>query len=602
MAINIDKFNTSVEITENTKISETDDKMIQILDDAKIWLESQTQNAVNQMSNEIENIDTTIFTARDESLESATAALTSEQNAEQSAISSNQSKNKAHAWAEADEDIEVEAGEYSAKHWAKKAAKFGINSADSVSTNSSNNTLAGENVQANIDELDNKIKSVDENFIKKEEGQVKDNLTFTGDITFAGTVTDKTEFYKLGQPGEIGFGVATAQASWYVEVGAVPLNGHDIKTSPNYGNYMHIASGAILVCIPKHYYKIDGNNFSYSDTQKDGYVIDRSFLNGDGLGGVNEADCVFISKYGLTKNGNIASAQQGKDPLSTHSNHNPISALDGIISNNYGGLYKAVKTLDKNAFLTPIFHYSMLARMSIAQGQASTSLNTCAFIDVEPKQPKGNLNNALSDVNDTSVTFTASGYSNCALTGSGIPFAKTTHNGQESGVADLTGNMWEVASAFIRTNSNGFMILKDTTDIRTIIDDSVSQAGAYNTDLYDEIDISDLVNSNGGWTYFGNGTNQVFGFSADTSSAIYRRTSIGVPLATGVSSAGTTKFGNDGFYRYLRNEMACLSGGGWGNPSYAGPLCMGLDVYRTNSNDSVGGRASFIVHSSEAVA
>ena len=90
---------------------------------------------------------------------------------------------------------------------------------------------------------------------------------------------------------------------------------------------MHMASGAILVCIPKHYYKITINIFEFSDTLEDGFVIDRSFLNGDGLGGTIELPAIFVAKYGLTKNGTKASAERYKDPLSCAAAHNPISAL-----------------------------------------------------------------------------------------------------------------------------------------------------------------------------------------------------------------------------------------------------------------------------------
>jgi hypothetical protein len=368
-----------------------------------------------------------------------------------------------------------------------------------------------------------------------------------------GTDLDE-DIYSLGTVGQIGFGQATATNEQYSRLGLIPLAGHDNILSENYGNYMHAYSGGIFVFIPKHYFKITGNTFEYSDTARTGYVLDRSFING-GL----EIEGVFIAKYGLTKNGTTASAQPMKDPLSTNATHNPISVLSGTPANTYGGLYAAVKTMSSEAFLTPIYHYSMLARMAKAHGEAAQSTSACAFIDVLPKMPKGNLNNALSDVNDTSVTFVSSGYSNCALTGSGAPFAKTTHNGQECGIADLNGNMWEVASAFIRTDANGFLMLKESVDIRTITSDGSADAtGAYYVSSYDIVDISDTVFDNSGWTYLGNGTNQVFAMSTDRTSTSYKKTALGIPNATGHSAAGTTEFGNDGFYRYLRNEMACL--------------------------------------------
>ena len=231
------------------------------------------------------------------------------------------------------------------------------------------------------------------------------------------------DIYSLGQPGEMGFGVATAKTDWLAPLGLTALDGHDRKTSPNYGNYMHMASGAILVCIPKHYYKITNNIFEFSDTLKTGFVIDRSFLNGDGLGGTIELPAIFVAKYGLTKNGTKASAERYKDPLSCSAAHNPISALNGTPTNTQGGFYKAVKTLDVKAILTPIFHYTMLARLAKAHGQAS-SIYACAYVDIKPLQPKGNNNNALGDANDANVVYTTSGYSNCGLTGSGVPLQK----------------------------------------------------------------------------------------------------------------------------------------------------------------------------------
>ena len=398
--------------------------------------------------------------------------------------------------------------------------------------------------------------------------------------------------YLLGQPGELGFGVATATAEQYMSVGCIPLNGHNIIGDDNYGNYMHASSGAILCWIPKHYFKITGNTFEYSDTPTTGYVIDRSFING----GV-EISGVMVAKYPMTNNNGIVSAQAGQDPMSTDSAHNPISQLNGTPSNTFGGLYQAVKTMDALAVLTPNWVYSMLFYMAKAHGEASITTNECAYIDVDPKMPKGNLNSALSDVDDTSVTFEASGYENCALTGSGRPFAKTTHNGQNCGIADLNGNMRETASGFIRTDAQGFLILKESVDIRDILTDDITQGGggAYDIDLYDVVDISDVVSANDGWTYLGNATNQVFAFSTDRTNISYKRTALGIPTLTGHSVSGTTEFGNDGVYRYLRNEMACLRGGNWSYVGHAGLGAMILSHYRTSSAYTVVGRASLIV-------
>jgi len=399
-----------------------------------------------------------------------------------------------------------------------------------------------------------------------------------------------TDTYQIGTAGQIGFGVATCP-SYLVPDGWTGMAGHDDIASPNYGNYTD-ANGSVLVYIPKHYYKYVGNELYISQYAASGYVVDRSFINAGA-----EVNGLFIYKYGASNLNGVFASQKMGNPLSTSSAHNPISGLTGSHANNYGGLYTAVKTAGTDYYLTSIFNYSMLARLAFAHGKAATSTTACAYIDVNPKMPKGCLANVLRDVNDSGVTFTSDGYSNCAKTGSGTPFAKTTHNGQECGIADLNGNMWEVASGFIRYDSDGFLVLKESVDIRSIVNDSVTTAGggAYDRDLYDVIDISDLVSANDGWTYLGNGAESVFAMSTTRTTAEYKRTALGIPKATGVSASGTTEFGNDGVYRYLRNEMACQCGGNWSYTSYAGAFAMHLYYYRTTSLDLVGGRASFLV-------
>jgi len=134
-------------------------------------------------------------------------------------------------------------------------------------------------------------------------------------------------------------------------------------------------------------------------------------------------------------------------------------------------------------------------------------------------------------------------------------------------------------------------MLKESVDIRDIMNDT----DAYNVANYDEIVISDVVSGDTGWTYLGNGANQVFAMSTDRTSIDYKKTMLGIPTATGHSLSGTTEFGNDGVSRYLRDEMACLCGGLWGDSSGAGVFASYLVDSHTGSNAFVGGRASVIV-------
>lgn len=416
--------------------------------------------------------------------------------------------------------------------------------------------------------------------------QIENALLFTNE--YFNTVQTT---YTIGIPGELGFGVGAIPKN-SIPAGMYAMEGHYDKSSANYGNIID-ATGSQMVAIPKFYYKIVGNQFLISSVQYADYVLHRMFINA----GV-ELDYVLVDKYGCGKVNGIFASKQGIDPCSTSSAHNPISALNNAPANNYGGLYKAVKTRGADYFLASIFIRNGLAMLAKAHADAGT-IATCAFKDVLPYLPKGNNNNALKDTNNTAVTFTASGYSNCAMTGSGVPFAKTTHNGQNCGVADLNGNMYEVVSGFIRYDATGFLILKESVDIKSILtDDTTTGAGgAYDKNLYDVVDLSLLIPSTetGAWINFGNDSNQVFAMSTVRTSNDYKKTSLGMPISTGVSAGGTTEFGNDGLYKYLRNEMACRCGLTWGIGSLAGVFSMALNNARSNSNDNVGGRASYNV-------
>ncbi len=399
--------------------------------------------------------------------------------------------------------------------------------------------------------------------------------------------------YDIGLQGNLGFGVAAVRDA-DLPTGWTRLSGHFDPSSANYGNVSDL-TGSIMVWIPKFYFTWDSNNKIYiSAIPLSGYVVHRAFINGGAI-----QNGFFYDKYGCGNVNGIFSSVQGIDPCSTNSAHNPISLLNNAPPNNLGGIYNAVKTRGSDYSEPTMFMDDALALIAQAQSQANI-LSTCAYVDVAPYLPKGNNNNALADVNDASVTFTSSGYSNCALTGSGVPFAKTTHNGQLCGVADLNGNMWEVASGIIQIASSPtpatFKILKESVSIANLIDASTTVGtGAYDLTLYDTLDLTGIIPTTPDTVYFGNAASQVFGMSTDRTTAIYRETCSGIPQAIGVSASGTTLFGNDAFYRNLIANLACIRGGVWAASSGAGVSALDLDNSSTNSHGSVGGRASVIV-------
>lgn len=262
-----------------------------------------------------------------------------------------------------------------------------------------------------------------------------------------------TAIDSIGVPGEAFFGVG--------RVSRPPSGYTELLGDDNYGNYQY-SDGSVQVCIPQfweRYGHVDNPTYSrFGVNSVDikpkgyfasevvanaaGYALNRAFIDGN-----QHKLVVFVDKYMCSNNGGIASSLKNGNPLSTTADHNPISALTGAPPNSYSGAWRAAKTRGANFFVASRFIYAALALLSLAHGQAATSATNCAWYDAAgvTNFPKGCNNNALRDINDISVLYTSDGYSNCGKAGSGTPFAKTTHNGQACGIADLNGLMWEIS-------------------------------------------------------------------------------------------------------------------------------------------------------------
>ena len=262
---------------------------------------------------------------------------------------------------------------------------------------------------------------------------------------------------RIGTPGAQGFGVGVCPV---LPPGYAAMPGTADSTSDNYGNYQY-SDGSVMVWVPRFYYRIgspasplygayganaidiagDSVFKSEADANSAGYALHRAFFDG----GVQLG--FFVDKYQCSNNGGIASSIRYGAPLSTGAAHNPISALASAPTNTHGSTIAAAKTRGAAFHPASIFIYGALALLSMAHGQAATASTWCAWYDATgvANFPKGNNNNALRDSNDASVLYVSDGYSNCGQTGSAVPFAKTTHNGQPCGIADLNGNVYEAA-------------------------------------------------------------------------------------------------------------------------------------------------------------
>jgi hypothetical protein len=268
----------------------------------------------------------------------------------------------------------------------------------------------------------------------------------------------------IGTPGAAGFGVGICPPQ-LLPAGMLPMDGFQIPTHPNYGNYQY-KDGSIVVFIPRFYYKITSGAgtataiasiYDYPNevaANAAEYAIHRAFIDG----GIEQVG-FFVDKYENSKNawgtGYIASSIKNGLPISTASAHNPIADLTACTGNNY--YWAAIDAAhardgvngEVNAssiwHVQSRFQWAALAMLSLAHGQAATHTAYCAWYDATYNYPLGLNNNlANADVDVAGLVYTTDGYSNAGKAGSGVPFNKTTHNGQACGVADMNGNMYEI--------------------------------------------------------------------------------------------------------------------------------------------------------------
>lgn len=268
----------------------------------------------------------------------------------------------------------------------------------------------------------------------------------------------------IGTPGKVGFGVGIAPGQAHA-LGYTPLPGCYDRFSPNYGNYAY-TDGSIMVWVPAFRmrlaspdsprYALYGANCvdvlpvtahaSEAAANAEGFYLHRAFIHA----GVVQPG-FFYDKYKCSNNAGVASSLFMGIPLvaSPQAGQVGFASLDGAPAANLSGSIAAARTRGPQFFPATVFMRDALAVLAMAHAQAATSTDACAWYDPAGVRnfPLGCNSNALSDINDTSLTFTSAGSSaqpNMPLTGSASVLAKTTHNGQACGIADVNGTTWDV--------------------------------------------------------------------------------------------------------------------------------------------------------------
>lgn len=413
----------------------------------------------------------------------------------------------------------------------------------------------------------------------------------------------------IGIPGQRGFGVGICPGP--LPAGMVPMSGYDDPGSDNYGNYQY-SDGSMMVWIPAYYHKwgtgsngialneIDIKPFNHfasvAAANAAGYALDRAFYDG---GAVQPG--FFEDKYKCSNNSGIASSLKNGIAITSGqrgSLSNAVySALTGAPANNMGGSFAAAKTRGSMFFPSSRFIKACRARISYAHARASTSTTYCAWYGATNNFPKGNNNNALGDAQDAAILYEYDGngtFLGVGKTGSANLFARTTHNGQNCGIADVNGLVWEFSPGLTSNGTNLYIMktsvrMKNVTGGNSLATDAFGATGI--AALYDDLGTTYealWATSANRQVAFGNATNQVF--SASTSGNAWNYAGLGAPLAAGIG--GVNSFGNDGLWDYKPNEMAPISGGSWATSSNAGVWAFSLNADRTSSSDVIGFRSA----------
>lgn len=411
----------------------------------------------------------------------------------------------------------------------------------------------------------------------------------------------------IGLQGSVGFGVGVANT---LPTGVSEMIGTQVVGHENYGNYQ-CADGSIMVYVPRFYYRLGGADSPYAsrfglnsidvrsmhdfagvaEANTAGYAVHRVFYDDGQL-----KDGFFVDKYLCSNNGGVASSLKNAVPMSASALNSPFSGLNGAPQNSSDGAIDAAKTRGASFFVATLFVQKALALLSVAHGQAVTNADNCAWYDPNGviNYPKGCNNSNFGDINDPSVIYIPSGFDKAVKTGSASELAKTTHNGQSSGVADLNGVMYEI-SLGIACLSGVFYALKTTTKAASLTSSLSSPMGAWGANgiaaNYEPLGSSiGAFASSGSSIAIGNGSNRVF--SDAVSGAEWQATGAGIPALGGSSSSGSDLFGHDVVYYTKVNGMRPLSGRIWSSGVGAGVWSASFATEADNATQSKGFRAA----------
>ena len=284
----------------------------------------------------------------------------------------------------------------------------------------------------------------------------------------------------MTKAGTLGFGVGVCPEN-ISKLGMEPLPGCDDIKNDNYGNYIHKPSGSIMCWIPAFKYRVNDtltNSVQVWDVNDpecpSNAVLHRAFING----GIEKSG-FFCDKYicspdaantmGISvKNGSVLS-------LSTSAYFTNRTSQLANCSGRLDDAITASRARGAGFQCMSVFQLGALRLLTLAHAQASKSAEFNAWYDSSGQHslPKGATNGSGKDYNRPNGTWQS------GLTGSCSVFAESTHNGQNNGVADLKGILYQVVTGYI--GSGSYYFLKPEVDITTLDKDAMYNNSNHNS-------------------------------------------------------------------------------------------------------------------------
>lgn len=354
----------------------------------------------------------------------------------------------------------------------------------------------------------------------------------------------------IGKAGQKGFGVGVygGDPADLTAMGLAPMEGCENPSSENYGNYVH-TNGSVMVFIPAFairignasaplYSKYGADTIEIGGVEldgKDGWAIPRGFYDGGKL-----HSGFFIDKYLCSKDttGKLAVSVKNKDPISLYAYGEPSSSMPDC----EGVIHDAItlgRARGEHYALVSCYQWAVISLVSLAHAQNATSVESCAWYDADGdyNYPKGNnafSTSPIKDVDDASIKFTNSSYNGPqSKTGSAVPLAKTTHNGQLNGICDVNGNSEQLVLGWTMVGSDRISVAKLSVKMHDF-----TKNNRVNTSLFDNYLITPFETGSNYWK----------------SPALYATDDPKFPLCgvmpkTSINSPpGTFAFGKDAFY------------------------------------------------------